>query len=77
MKGELVYLPCEVMLYKFSFTTDQQLSLPMAEEYVKIKNPVSVLLLESKPINEKFLKVLYAGQPVYVDKAHARKVNKC
>jgi len=62
--GDLLYIPSQVYIYRFDDDTPGK----PADSTWPLTKPVNVLLLESEEKNNIWLKILYNGENVYVDK---------
>ena len=68
-KGELVYVPAETTLVKFNKEVEN-IDIPLDKTYIgpsplkvnKLERPMYLLLVESGLIEEKYIKVWYAGE---------------
>ena len=66
-KGDLVYLPAEVMLYKFrsdlTHTNPTETYMgPAPIQVFTLKKPTNVLLMENEKKMEKYYKILYDSE---------------
>ena len=66
--GDLLYIPSEVYIYRFD---DDMPGLPVDAAWT-LEKPTNALLLESEEKNNNWLKILYNGENVYVDKHDIR-----
>jgi len=62
--GDLLYIPSQVYIYRFDDDTPGR---PVDAVWPLVK-PVNALLLESEKKDNNWLKILYNGENVYVDK---------
>ena len=73
--GDLVYIPAETMLVKFNKDIET-LDIPLDKTYIgpaplkinKLKRPQYLLLVEEELVEEKYIKVFYAGEDWCVQK---------
>ncbi len=70
-KGNLVYVPSKVELYKFNESVDIGPQYFGFKQVEILEKPMNLLLLESTSDN-KFVKVWYDGEEWFVDKRDIR-----
>lgn len=63
-KGDLVYLPSEAMLVRF--TDELSVPFPATAQYKTINKPAHVLVVEDVKRDEKYYRILHKGERWYV-----------
>jgi len=72
-KGNLVYVPSRVELYKFVDSADVGPTYAGFKEVHHLDKPMNLLLLENTS-EHKFVKVWYNGEEWFVDKTDVRDI---
>ena len=65
--GDLLYIPSEVYVYRFDDTEGEKIAETMSDTWPLVK-PTNALLLQDEDKGSIWLKILYNGENLYVDK---------
>jgi len=70
-KGNLIYIPAETVLYKFS---KSKTAYATPNGYLRTSEPINALVVDDEKVDGKFLKILHNGESWFV---HEKETRKC